>query len=99
MNVYDPSLAEVATLAAPSGPLSVTVAPGTTAPVSSMICPRNVDVCAERRKDTSSRASRKRDNFILRFCVRPQSVAPQGPDICGFQLKTTPAGERLRNVP
>src|ERR1039458_5546915 len=59
LNEYDPSLPEVVTLATPAGPLSVTVAAGTTAPDSSRTCPRNVAVCAQSGRETTIRASGK----------------------------------------
>src|ERR1700691_1269941 len=65
MNEYDPSLPDAAVLAKPDGPLSVTVAPGTTAPVSSITWPRNAAVCAQRGRDRTIRANGKREVFIL----------------------------------
>ena len=41
-----PSLADMPLLTSPDGPFSVTLAPGITAPLSSIMCPRNVAVCA-----------------------------------------------------
>jgi hypothetical protein len=45
----------------------VTLAPGTTAPVSSMTCPRKLAVCAHTGRETTNVAIRKTNNFILNF--------------------------------
>jgi hypothetical protein len=52
-------------LTTPAGPLSVIVAPGTTALLSSITCPRKEAVCAHSGKDTTRRTRGKKDNFIL----------------------------------
>src|SRR5580704_8599674 len=70
---YDPSLPDVVmldvTLAASAGPMRVTLAPGTTAPVSSMTCPRKLAVCAHTGMETTNVTIRKTHSFILDFWI------------------------------
>ncbi len=65
MKEYEPSLPETVTFVRPDGPVSVRVAPGTTAPESSVTCPRKLAVCAESGKETAMMTNRSENSFIF----------------------------------